>query len=1360
MNTSTAPASLPRRIIKWLLWLLCAFLLVIFLLSGTLFILPGVISTEWFKQRLEQRVSQVLQRRVHLEYLNCAWSKGIQIKGLQIDDDPTFSNKHLVRLESFLLVIDLEQILRRCLVFDLELDGLDTQLIRNHDGETNLGLLLSRFKRPGKPESKPESGQKGISDFFLTIPKDIQGRVRAKNMSVQMRDHIRDHLFTAHDISFLLQTPSMLKKPITMRLSMEEEIDGTAIPPVNLVAEIQNLVNPEGLLNLDKTAIKIKGSIPGVRIDLKGEGDGLTLKVNVQLDPSPLMVAAQPFFATTLPEASGNIKINLDISGKSRETITFAVRMIGTDLVASGGPLKENRFGPARLTATHEGILYLPERTLEIKTGEIHIQDNIRMSWNGTLKQPNDSDLLANLSIKSLYLDLEELDGLSKNMLPSGVILPEISGVVEIGSDISGNPRETITFAIRMIGTDLVASGGPLKENGLGPVRFTATHEGILDLPGRTLEIKTGEIYIQDDIRLSWNGTLRQPNDSDPLADVTIGPVSIDLEEAYALAEVFIPSGFSIYPEGKEGPPDEQSGYADESSFGLQVKEIRIKGPIFSGTGQAQLDGLSLTLPHIRVNTQTGSLSGDMVDFQVQEGNFFLESAFPVKANLLAGLDIRNVHIHAGDEIHLERINLQSFNLTATDIIASQKALFGVGAKVVLDESVTLNGVTVPSRAVVPELSHSLKAECVLNNGPSAIINVKNLSVSAPFLSIEGFSQGPIETAIDLDSEMTGLYVQGMNPPRVNIQKVWTRLDMGKLLRTSINANVRDLGSESLNLRGKIEIDVGKMSSLFPYGLMSGIDLEGAVEVEWEFIGRLPGKKDISLLTQEDVPLPERLRKTGFLKKLDVAVSLNNLGAKLIFQENFPLKVSLIRSATPLKLTLNDGLKHGKIYGEIDFGRIDELPSLGKLEKPIRLSVSFSCDQEDLRTLNFSETIRMDQLNLNQSARISLDNIDQLLAYGLQSTLPILLEKVKGFAIGKVQADLDSDLNNYMDWLSLKGRLEAGAEIYLAGGKEVKINTRLESPGLDVSIGSGIQISNLQCHINLEKGYALTHLDDNDSPEKVASRPLSMQVLNPGKNPQTSFNTWNSTVRRIMDDLRGRLAPHRSLSFDSARIQVGPVPFQSYNNEFEFRLVEDLPYIDYFRMDLMGGSIIGYLYVSNRDKAFMLEASCALSGLDANRLLPGTIEGVPDEETELSGQISLRLPLSKDTRQMLQDLLLNVDLTHIGSRALERFLYAMDPYESNEAIVRQRNLLRMGTPRWIKLKIRHGNLSLTGQVEAKGILVDLPRIDRFNLTDLPIHRQLEESLSNLASIIELMKNISADSIYLGNDGIIRFGDKE
>jgi translocation and assembly module TamB len=216
------------------------------------------------------------------------------------------------------------------------------------------------------------------------------------------------------------------------------------------------------------------------------------------------------------------------------------------------------------------------------------------------------------------------------------------------------------------------------------------------------------------------------------------------------------------------------------------------------------------------------------------------------------------------------------------------------------------------------------------------------------------------------------------------------------------------------------------------------------------------------------------------------------------------------------------------------------------------------------------------------------------------------------------------------------------------------------------------------------------------------------------------------------------------------------------HGEMQLRLAGSLPSLDRFQFDAMGGSILGDLRITRQEDLCRLEMEGAFSGLDAAKLLPEqapanrtSLRG-PAPDTQVSGQVSLQIPVSQDSIRVMNNLSAAVHLTHIGSRTLERLLYTMDPYEANEGIVKQRALLRKGTPEWVDLQIRHGNLSLSGSVAAMGARIPFPKVERLNLTNLPIHNRLQKVLSRLGPVEKALKTLSAESILVGKDSSIRF----
>ena len=885
-----------------------------------------------------------------------------------------------------------------------------------------------------------------------------------------------------------------------------------------------------------------------------------------------------------------------------------------------------------------------------------------------------------------------------------------------------------------------------MKKKRAGPLHFSAVHKGRIN-PGKgTLDIETGEIQIQNKSRFSWHGTMIHLNGSDPAVDLTVSSLLLNLKELYALATEFMPAGMPLQL-------DEQSG---GSPAELRLENLRFKGPLSSGPGHVKFNGFLLTFPRFRMATPAGLLSAETLDFQISEGEVGLESSFPSQGEISARLQAKNFYFKGAEEIKLKRLEVPLCHLVATNIVPSPKALFGVTGKIVLNESCILEGLIAQSRGQIPRLRQSMEAECMLGPASSAKMHLKKIEVSSPSVRVESIPPGPIETGVELKADVTDLELRGLSPLRIDVKKIRASLEAGKLFQVRVDALARDLGRGKLDTRGQITLNVGSLTPMLPPDLLPKADMNGMIEVDWEFLGRLPGEDETGRLIKKGLPLFERLRHIEFLEKFQILASLKDFEMSLPLFQGSRLKVSGIRSITPLKLSLKNGLKHAIIDGKIYIGRIEELPSIGKLDQPMQVTISMAGSQEDLKTVMFSGAIRVDPFNIEHSVELSLNKIDQLLMNGLKSPIPLLLKQIEGKAISKIRAEFDTDLSKQMEGLTLKGNLEADTEIDLTGGKEIKIRSLIKTSGLDIHLGELFQVKNLQSHLNLEKIYRLMDRAENVSNVEPPLPPLSVEVLNPKVDARSNSEARESIARRLMDDLQGRLTSRRSLSFESARIQLGPLPIKLSNHELEFRLKRSLPAIDYFQLDLLGGTVIGSLSISAQGKAFALEADFSFSGLNANSLFTDGTPGLSDEEAELSGQIALWIPISTDSRLVLRDLRVSILLTHIGSKALERFLYAMDPYESNETLVRQRNLLRVGTPRRIELRVRHGNLSMSGEVEVKGVSVELPRIERLSIADLPVSQQLEAGLSALAPIVDILRTMSADSIQLGPEGAMRF----
>jgi hypothetical protein len=402
----------------------------------------------------------------------------------------------------------------------------------------------------------------------------------------------------------------------------------------------------------------------------------------------------------------------------------------------------------------------------------------------------------------------------------------------------------------------------------------------------------------------------------------------------------------------------------------------------------------------------------------------------------------------------------------------------------------------------------------------------------------------------------------------------------------------------------------------------------------------------------------------------------------------------------------------------------------------------------------------LEPLGLRHEAALAVSGVDRLLRRGLDTPLPLWLTLLGGEARGSVRVTQPPELDLLPEGLQWSGPLDAGAEVELLRGKDVIARAWLRAEDGEARFRDVVHVSGLRSDLSFEKHYRLVKGVGGETGAAPPSL-LSEDVMRPG----TPVGARDPAAPR-------RAFPERSstgsfLGLRTAQLQLEPAPVEIRNLEVELDLARGLPAVDRFQADLLGGAVVGSLEMSTLERGWPprlgLSARTTFTGLDAARLGGGLREGKAGvvnakdaKESELSGQFVLFAPLQSDLERMIAGVELEVGLTHIGSQTLDRALYAMDPSESNEAIVKQRKLLRIGSPRWVQVEARHGNLSVAGELQVGGTRLDLPRIERFNLADLPDIGRFGEVLARPTPALAALGAASADTLLIHDSGAYQF----
>jgi len=800
---------------------------------------------------------------------------------------------------------------------------------------------------------------------------------------------------------------------------------------------------------------------------------------------------------------------------------------------------------------------------------------------------------------------------------------------------------------------------------------------------------------------------------------------------------------------------------------GGPLKEKQI-GPFFIAITQKG----SAELPDKIVNLEGGEIRLMEKSGLSFKGRMKMEE----KAGIRVNLTLNRVALHL-DEIQApakgfipESIGWKGMNnAQRPEFKIKEVQLNGTFPDGVANLSIQDMGLNLPDLHLALSEDH-LKVEDLTLLVPHTMVHLENrfpkeleihLELGAKNIRIRGKHPFQLKEGVTLKGHVKDVLITGPNPLTLDVGRLEADIHAGDFLELHVLGAALDSGMKTFRTEGSISVDLDQALKLVPAALTPKGRFTGRVETNWQLQGRRPTDKEIAGLTDNALSLEKRLQHGGFLEKLGLKTQLKNMAVALSLDSGETLSVQGIHSVSPFKINTANGLESVSILGELKVDRIKALPLLGKLEAPLSAGLSFNAVSRDLNSLELRETLQLAPLAVEQTLELSLNKLNRLLRQKDKPNLSTLLKMLEARIKAGITINTGPKLAPFTKGLTLEGPLKGRLALQLRGGKSVSVKTYLESEGINAALPSKFAINNLKTHLQFEKTYGLAFgplKTENKKPIKA----LSLKVLQPGESSRLKSFANNPLSKRLVEDLRGRLSKKPTLSFTKARLEHGPFPILLKNMQVQMRFSQSLPSIDYFQMDIMGGTLLGDLRILEHHDRYRLQMNGAFSGLDANRLLQrGNAGGLRDqkiinEDTQISGRMSLQVPIAANAGTVMGNLDAVFRLTHIGARTLERLLYAMDPHENNESIVQQRALLKKGTPRWIEVVIKHGNLSLTGEVMVGGTSIRLPAIKRLNIASLPIQEQIQNLAGRLVPLLKGLKILSADTLSVERGGAIDF----
>ncbi|MDR3641579.1 MAG: hypothetical protein P4L39_09690 [Humidesulfovibrio sp.] len=945
--------------------------------------------------------------------------------------------------------------------------------------------------------------------------------------------------------------------------------------------------------------------------------------------------------------------------------------------------------------------------------------------------------------------------------------LPDVDGTLTLALNLSQSSADRLHAGLRLSADAVRAAGiggdGGKGGKSVGPLSLNLSQDAEIDLAAQTMRLP-GKLEIKPESQARWLAELTGVSKGKPHVVLSIKPLHLALGGLLPALHGLLPQGVGL-----------GSATLDVASIDAATD---IPAPGWAPQAEARVLGLDITAKNITRSEAAGAVSIDRLGLRMDAASVRLSGSRPGKNGVaepgpatgpMSGLLEASFSVsvdglrqmsggggakgNAAPQMSVRQINLPRASVHVDGLALEQAALFGLTGKVGVEMEAQAKDLEVRGKAQIPALFVQMRLNAGLPKAKSAAANLEAFDLAAPLVRVLSPGKKPIEAPLTLRASAPDIRLTSAGGlPGVKDMRV--DLDLGAALRGNAQVSLAGTSGRTLRTDGRVALDTGKLLGLAAPFAPRQAKASGALALDWKLAATLPESQAPTKAGQQPAK-PQKLSQTikglGYVSKAEAV--LNIAGVSLDWplaakpgQAAEVLRLRGISTPRPLRLTTRDGAKESTFKGSLAFGPMDALPGVGRLATPLRGLVTVNAAQQGARSVQLSEVLHLDGFALDQNLALTVDKLDKVLDRDADR-LAAVLELADGQAsFSLTTGDLASALAAKRGGKGVtgKGRLEAGAEARLSGGRSLALSARLLSPGLDLTLGPDTAITDLTSNVRLARRYSLAPgLRCPDAVETELT-PLSEQVFNLFSTPQST-----PTASEALGQLLRTEAPKATGgTFGLARLKLksGGLPLDIRDVELRLDDSGPVPGLRSFRAGLLGGNVLGSAMIRKNAGRYSLIADMAFTGIDPARLFPA--KGPKDQpgQAETSGRVRLETPLTADPEALLQQLNFRADITRIGPRTLERMLYALDPEEQNETIVQQRRLMAIGYPRFLRVAAAYGNMSVSGAVDVKGFQLDLPQLDRLGIANLPLRKQLTKPLATVPTLIKALDAASGSRI--------------
>jgi len=917
--------------------------------------------------------------------------------------------------------------------------------------------------------------------------------------------------------------------------------------------------------------------------------------------------------------------------------------------------------------------------------------------------------------------------------LPPKLSNSEITGNLKLITEAKLETDHSAAFVSSIEIENLGISGPVIEDKMLSGLNMVVINRGTFDLSGKSLEISDGEISFLAKSRFYYHGNFSETEKGRRKVSFSIDSALLHLGEIFSQGRVFL----------KKDPPL-YFGTGDDAPL-LKAADIVFSGDLSSGLSIVKMDKLNLQIPFVEVKSSENGVSLRGIHFSFIDSTSELINFYPEQLNLFSSFSIDEALMTGKNSIFLEKLEMPVLKFNVRNIQKNEKSLLGVVTEITAEQTMGIKKIHIPTLGEVKNLRQSFKTSCFLPPEKKVEINLTDFRFGTSDVTVKNEQLGTFQTEADIAVSVSGIEISRFDPPKINVSGMHTSLVLGNIISLDIDADMKSSAVKRFDTKGSLAIDLQQLFERISNKPNFFQKPHGSVEANWSFTGRLPETSEIEKLKQ--LPITDLKKDLDFIDTVDINIALSDVSANFSTPDEKEMKISDFSAEPLFNYVYDGGSGNGDFKGKIRIGNVDKIPHM-ELEKPFSSEFSYSGTHNGLKMVTFSQDLEASSPDIKESLKFFFSGIDHAILQNTDKDPSIFLKKSGGTLSAEIIIKDASAINQLLKNSAIAGSLSAGLNLWLIPEKRIGGKSWIDITDMGIRQGKVFFINDLEGKLIFEKEYLIGGEDHITMASTDADRGvfLSNRVIKTDyvENPERKLGDHD--VARYQPPIASQFDPERTIGFISAHSEKGPVPVDIENFRAGIELNRGLPEIKRFQTEILGGSVLGSVSVEKKNNAFSIPILFSFSGIQTNKLFRGPSDKKLDEDTEMSGQFSVLLPVSTELSGFMNKLQIDILFTSIGSKALEQMLYALDPYENNEKIVSQRKFLKKGYPRWIRLMIKDGSLSLEGVLSIQGVDVEIPSIDRLNISGLSGLEPLEEVLLKLEPAVRFFKIASANRI--------------